>query len=262
MYNDTIGGAVFLVTERLDPATDHAVMIAGEYGACRARGLANKACKQGSISAYVKTLDETYLIESEQKNYEPFRPPQHTESSISRSKLAKPTNSDKRDLTLPKHLMAPNGSPADRTGFETTTNYISTALAKLVPAHIAKRAIAVDIKTDKTRYQPGEPVTITAIFNNRLPVPVDVPTQQQRKWGWTIDGIIEATVERRYLRDSTQTFSFRAGETKRIDTRWDGRIRDREAGTATLPDRGRHTIGVFLGTERRPTTTTEIQIGD
>ncbi|QLG61478.1 hypothetical protein HUG12_06905 [Halorarum salinum] len=139
----------------------------------------------------------------------------------------------------------------DRTGFDDTTNYLTLALAKLVPRSVARRAVSVAVWTDRDEYEPGEPVEITVEFHNRLPVPVEVPTPRRRRWGWTVDGLLEATDERRYVRGEPATFAFRAGERKRVTTAWNGRVRrssDDDMDRSEPAGAGEHTITAFLAT--------------
>lgn len=156
---------------------------------------------------------------------------------------------------------------SDRVGFESTTNYLTTALARIVPDWVAERAVTVRISTEDTRYNVGEPIDINVEFDNRLPVPVQVPTPGKRRWGWSVDGVIEADEAPRYHSGDSLTFQFRAGETKRITTTWDGRFR-RETNHGldrSVPaDPGFHTIEAFLATaapDVRAAATTEIRIG-
>lgn len=155
---------------------------------------------------------------------------------------------------------------ADRLGFDETRNYVSDAVAKFVPNALARRAIEVDVSTDKTAYEVGETVRIQVEFKNRLPVPVRVPTPRQRRWGWEVDGVVEATNERRYASDTPSTFQFRAGERKRFSVEWNGHFR--EAGEDGMDvsrpaSRGDHVITAFLATTtggERPEASTSIRI--
>ncbi|TKX74652.1 hypothetical protein EXE46_08110 [Halorubrum sp. GN11_10-6_MGM] len=141
-------------------------------------------------------------------------------------------------------------SRTDRTGFDETKNYLSTALGRVVPRAVARRAIDVTVSTDAAEYAPDEPVAITVSIRNRLPVPIEVPTTTRRSWGWAVDGVLEATDERRYVRAEESVLSLRAGETKRATATWNGRFR-RTAGDGGLdrsvrPDRGEHTVSAFV----------------
>ncbi|QAU13321.1 hypothetical protein EKH57_11660 [Halorubrum sp. BOL3-1] len=154
----------------------------------------------------------------------------------------------------------------DRTGFDETRNYLSDALGRVVPRAVARRAIDVAVRTDAAEYAPDEPVTINVVIRNRLPVPVEVPTSTHRSWGWAVDGVTEATDERRYVRDEESALSLRAGETKRATATWNGRFRrtadeglDRSVGA----ERGEHTISVFVpvpDADERHEAATQIRI--
>jgi hypothetical protein len=137
----------------------------------------------------------------------------------------------------------------DRTGFDDTKNYLSDALGRIVPGWLARRAVTLAVETDRTKYARGDPVEITVRLRNRLPVPVELETTTRRQWGWRVDGVLEATDERRYVRADSGAVGFRAGETKVATATWNGRFR-REGGTGldrSVPaDRGEHTISAFL----------------
>lgn len=151
----------------------------------------------------------------------------------------------------------------DRTGFDGTTNYLTVALAKLVPRWVARRAVSVRVWTDRDEYEAGEPIEITVEFRNRLLVPVEVPTPRRRRWGWTVDGLLEATDERRYVRGDPATFAFRAGERKRITTTWNGRIRraaEDGMDRSEPAGRGDHTITAFLATRTDDPPTDETTV--
>lgn len=156
----------------------------------------------------------------------------------------------------------------ERLGFEESRSPITEALGKLVPQSAAKRALAVDVDTDRSRYGVGEPVSFRVTFRNRLPVPVVVRTPDRRLWGWTVDGELEGSDESRFADPALETpgsFAFRGGERKVVSRTWRGRFRR----TASEPTRwvdaepGAHELGVFLAYEggARASTTFEI-VGD
>lgn len=153
------------------------------------------------------------------------------------------------------------GADADGSRSRYTT---ATLLAALVPASVRRRAIAVSVETDRTVYERGDPVEITVAFENRLPVPVEVPTPRQRRWGWSVDGELEATDERRYVRDRPSSFSFRGGERKRASITWNGRFeRTRGRHESVVPDPGEHEIRAFVATHEdryRPHDSTTIRL--
>ena len=141
---------------------------------------------------------------------------------------------------------------ADRTGFDDTRNYLSAAVARVVPAALAHRGVIISVTTDATTYAVGDPVEITVRLRNRLPVPVEVVTRTHRPWGWRVDGLLEASTERRYVRETPTAIGFRAGETKRATVRWNGRVRRvNETGLdRSVPaDPGEHVISAFLPVE-------------
>lgn len=147
----------------------------------------------------------------------------------------------------------------DRFGFP--GNYFSTALRGLVPQAVARRAISVRVRTDERRYRAGESVEIDIEFRNRLPVPVSVETPKRRLWGWSVDGLLEASERPNYERASPAGFEFRAGECKRIRRTWDGRFeRDGESARESAGP-GEYEIAAFVATaDRRPRDATTITI--
>lgn len=143
----------------------------------------------------------------------------------------------------------------DRLGFDETTDYLTSALSKLVPNWLARRAVTVSVDTPRDSYRRGEPVEVVVEFRNRLPIPISVPTVERRLWEWRVDGVLEATDEPRYVDRSPGSFDFRGGETKRVVHRWNGRFR-RTEGVDDLPTSepaapGDHTISVSLATAAR-----------
>ncbi|ELY65272.1 hypothetical protein, partial [Natrinema versiforme] len=111
---------------------------------------------------------------------------------------------------------------SDEFGFDhgTSRPSVVTFLAALVPNALARRAVSVSIATDRGVYERDDPVEITVEFKNRLPVPVELPTAGQRRWGWRVDGDLEASDERRYTRGRPATFDFRGGERKQVSVTW------------------------------------------
>lgn len=137
----------------------------------------------------------------------------------------------------------------DRTGFDETKNYLTDAVGKVVPQWVSRRAVDVRVRTDKTAYEPGEPVVITVELRNRFPVPVEVPIRTRRLWGWEVDGVLEATDEAAYVRDTPTPFRFRAGETKTKTVTWNGHFRETTADglDRSVPaEKGDHTLTAFL----------------
>lgn len=142
-----------------------------------------------------------------------------------------------------------HGDSDDRTGFDETTNYLSAAVSRFVPRWLARRAVTVDVSTDRDAYDPGEPVEITVRLRNRIPLPIEVVTPTRRPWGWAVDGVLEGTDERRYVREESTALSFRAGETKSATATWNGRFRRENADgldRSEPADRGDHTVSAFL----------------
>ena len=150
----------------------------------------------------------------------------------------------------------------DRHGFDESRNHLAELVGKFVPQRLARRALRVSISTDSARYDPGEPVAITAEFVNRFPVPIALRTPRQRLWGWSVDGELEASDETRYPRPTPGTFAFRPRERKRVEWRWNGRFRRTDEHRWVPADAGEHEIRAFVALEsEKPSATTTVRIG-
>jgi len=158
------------------------------------------------------------------------------------------------------------GDDGDRTGFDETKNYLTDAVSRVVPQWLARRAVTIEVATDRTTYGAGDPVGITVRIRNRLPLPIEVVTTTRQRWGWRVDDVLEATDEQRYLRDEPTAVAFRAGETKTVTVTWNGYFRRKgpDGLDRSVPaDQGEHTISAFLPiTDPRPAheDSTRIQI--
>jgi hypothetical protein len=142
-----------------------------------------------------------------------------------------------------------HGDSDDRTGFDETTDYLSAAVSRFVPRWLARRAVTLEVSTDREEYDAGDPVEITVRIRNRLPIPIEIVTPTRRPWGWTIDGVLEGTDERRYVREESAAVSFRAGETKTATVTWNGHFRRENADDLDRSEpagRGGHTVSAFL----------------
>ncbi|WP_226482255.1 hypothetical protein [Natrinema amylolyticum] len=141
---------------------------------------------------------------------------------------------------------------------------VGTVLSALVPRAVARRAISVSVTTDRDVYERDTPVEITVDFKNRLPVAVELPTPGQRRWGWTVDGHLEASDERLYTRERPATFDFRGGERKHVSVTWHGRLERVRTGTrreSVVPAPGEYEIRAFVATDEtgsRPSDSTTI----
>ncbi|MFC3959611.1 hypothetical protein [Halovivax cerinus] len=147
---------------------------------------------------------------------------------------------------------------------EHRTGRMTRFLGRFVPDTIARRVVDVTVSTERERYVRGRPVDITVSIHNPLPVALSLLTPTQRRWGWAVDGHLEATTERRYHRDRPATFALRPGERRRFTVEWNGRIRhvgDRDESIA--PPAGPCEITAFLATgspETRPSDATTITL--
>lgn len=160
------------------------------------------------------------------------------------------------------------GDSTDEFGADPSGSRLSVVslFTALVPPPVARRAIAASVTTDRDVYERDAPVEITVAFKNRLPVPVELPTPRQRRWGWTIDGHLEASDERLYTREQPATFDFRGGERKQLSVTWNGRLERADGGDrreSVVPEPGEYEIRAFVATEeggRRPSDSTTIRL--
>ncbi|GAB6879857.1 hypothetical protein JCM17823_21310 [Halorubrum gandharaense] len=149
----------------------------------------------------------------------------------------------------------------DPLGEDYDPSVFSRGLDKLVPNALARRAVAIDVETDRAAYAPGDRIEIRVTVTNRLPVPIEVPIAGQRIWGWTVDGFLEGADERTYEPDGSRTLALRAGESRTYEREWNGRVRhDAARTTYDVLDRGDHEITAFLGTDPKKTATTTIRV--
>lgn len=160
----------------------------------------------------------------------------------------------------PRH----SSDEADRFGFDDTRDYLGAALSRLIPRRFVRHALAVSVETDRDSYAPGDPVEIRATIRNRYPVPVEIGTTSRRRWGWSVDGLLEASDEPRRDPGGTGAFSFRAREPKTITWTWDGLVKRVDSdGTARWEplSPGEHHFRVYVATAaEKPAATTTICI--
>jgi hypothetical protein len=99
-------------------------------------------------------------------------------------------------------------------------------------------------------------------MRNRLPVPVELATEGPRIWGWTVDGLLEASDERYYASDRPNSISLRAGEALTLERTWDGRFKRTGSPTRWVEaEPGEHELGAFVATTReRASATTTIEL--
>ena len=159
-------------------------------------------------------------------------------------------------------LIVPVSNREDRHGFDENRNYLAEVLGIFVPQRLARQALRVSIETDRQRYNLGEPITITAEFSNRLPVPITVRTPRKRLWGWSVDGELEASDETRYTRLEPGSFAFGPREQKRVRWHWNGRFRRTDERRWVVAEPREYEITAFVALEdRQPAATTTVQIG-
>ena len=128
----------------------------------------------------------------------------------------------------------------------------SRGLDKLIPSTVARWALSVSVETDKSEYGPDEPVEITVTISNRLPLPITVRIDNQRIWGWAVDGYVEAADEPLYVPDRVRSLSLRAGETRTHDVTWNRRIKRVDGQTRWEElEPGEYVISAFVSTTPR-----------
>jgi hypothetical protein len=102
---------------------------------------------------------------------------------------------------------------------------------------------------------------VSVEFRNRLPVPVAVATDE-RPWGWTVAGELEASDEPRMADAGGGVMRFRGGERRRVEVEWDGRFK--RVGRRTrwvTPDPGEYEVAAYLAVDDpRPRDETTIRV--
>jgi hypothetical protein len=161
--------------------------------------------------------------------------------------------------------MADSGRSRDPTedpfGFGDDLNVVSRVIRPLVPARLGRLGLSVSVETARDEYAIGESIGFTIEIRNRLPVPIEVPTAGRRIWGWTADGLLEASDEPLYRSDRPGSIELRAGETRSIEGTWDGRFKRSGTPTRWVPATpGDHEIGAFLATRPRKTDSTTVRL--
>lgn len=154
-------------------------------------------------------------------------------------------------------------APEDRYGLdeETNPNQLASVVGTFVPQWLVRRGLAVRVRTDRERYDRGDPVEITIEIRNRLPLPVTLATPRRRLWGWAVDGYLEASDETRFVDDQAGSLEFRGRERKRFVREWDGRIKHEGERTEWEQATGDLEITAFLALDgNRPTDSTTIRI--
>lgn len=73
-YRNEIDGFVFLVTELLDPETETAILLAGQYELRNAQGMVTAAGDEGALYTHVEVLDGTVLGSIRHEEFEPLVP--------------------------------------------------------------------------------------------------------------------------------------------------------------------------------------------
>lgn len=73
-YRNEIDGFVFLVVELLDPETETAILLAGQYELHNAQGMVTAARDEGALYTHVKVLDGTILGSIRHEAFEPLVP--------------------------------------------------------------------------------------------------------------------------------------------------------------------------------------------
>lgn len=120
-------------------------------------------------------------------------------------------------------------------------------IGRLVPQAVARRGLAVDVETDGTTFDADEPIALTVVIRNRLPVPVSLAIEGKRLWGWSVDGNLAASDEPLYESAARRRLDLRGFETRRVRRVWNGRIKRRGSPTRwERVDPGDHEIAAFV----------------
>ncbi|WP_331233853.1 hypothetical protein [Natronorarus salvus] len=144
---------------------------------------------------------------------------------------------------------------------EDEMNVFSRGLSPLVPARLARAGLSVSVETDREEYAVGDAVGITIEIRNRLPLPVEVPTEGRRIWGWTVDGLLAASDEPLYRSTRPNSVELRANQTITVERSWDGRFKRSGSPTRWVPAApGEYEIGAFVATTPRTRDSTTVRL--
>lgn len=149
----------------------------------------------------------------------------------------------------------------DELGFDYDPSVFTRGLDVLVPATVARWALEVTVRTDRSEYDRDEPVPFEVEIHNRLPLPVTLTIHGQRIWGWCVDGHLEGSDEPIYRPEGKRPLELRAGEQRTFRPTWDGRIQEhgeRRRWRAVSP--GDHELSAFVATDPPVTDSTTISI--
>jgi hypothetical protein len=134
-------------------------------------------------------------------------------------------------------------TPAPRTA---TTRSIDAAKAShaLLPRSLRRRALVVDVTTDRARYAPDEPIRLRVTVRNRLPLPLRLRTRAPVPWTWSVEGVDRAS-KVDALPDDAGTVRFARRETKTFAATWYQRVRVAPDEWVAV-DAGDHTLRARL----------------
>ena len=118
----------------------------------------------------------------------------------------------------------------------------------LLPVRLRNLAIGVDLETNKSVYEPGEPIHWRATFANRFPFPIRLVTESPELWRWAVDDVPRASRLSEPVPDRKAAITFSRSERKVIERRWKPQIRVSKREWDPL-EPGEHTLSVALNVE-------------
>ncbi|MGM0591674.1 MAG: hypothetical protein ACQETI_08635 [Halobacteriota archaeon] len=133
---------------------------------------------------------------------------------------------------------------ADRSRGRSHVDWANASHA-LMPTALRRRALSVEVETDRDVYTPDDPVHFRVVFRNRLPVPVTIRTATPVRWSWSLDGLERASRVERAVPETPGVFRFGRGERKVFTRRWIQRIRESEREWSPAAS-GDHAIRVWV----------------
>ena len=133
---------------------------------------------------------------------------------------------DDEDPFAPSEQQRPRRSTAFLSPGDNRTIDWAALSHAICPRWLRHRSLSVNIQTEKSTYENGEPINFLVSVHNQLPLPLTVVTETPVRWRWFLDGQPEASEITVYDEPKTrQVYTFARNETKHYRKQWSQSIR-------------------------------------